>query len=150
MKYIFVVGCAKTGSKLVRSILMTNPRVNILDELHLLEPWWLKQDFARLARKIGPLSDDGNIHKSFEKMSEGKRDESMKCVQSKQRQLKLSMRNVHCLLGRVTIFWCFVFCGLHCIHYNVLFWMLFIYLKIDLIKLWGFLSCHPRRKDDSL
>lgn len=61
MEYIFVVGCAKTGSKLIRQILMTHPDVDILAELHFLVPRWIKKDFVHHAREIGPLAVDRNV-----------------------------------------------------------------------------------------
>ena len=68
MSYVFVVGCAKTGSKLIRQILMTHPDVNLLDELHYLVPRWIKTDFVHAAGRIGPLTCDRNIHELIKLM----------------------------------------------------------------------------------
>ena len=68
MSYVFVVGCAKTGSKLIRRILMTHPEVNLLDELHYLVPRWVKTDFVRAAGRIGPLTQDRNVYRLVELM----------------------------------------------------------------------------------
>ena len=68
MKYIFIVGCAKTGSKLLRRILMTHPDLNLLDELHFLVPRWVKKDFVHHARAFAPLTDSDNLHRLIEFM----------------------------------------------------------------------------------
>jgi hypothetical protein len=47
---VFIVGLARTGSKLYRDILDQNTEIDVLNELHYCVPRWIKKDFRHAAR----------------------------------------------------------------------------------------------------
>ena len=72
MKPIFIVGCARTGSKLHADILNGHSQLNLVDELHYLAPWWLRRDFARAAASAGALKHDNNLSELLDQMYSGR------------------------------------------------------------------------------
>ena len=74
MKPIFIVGCARTGSKLHADILNGHSQLNLVDELHYLAPWWLRRDFARAAASAGALKHDNNLSELLDQMYSGRLD----------------------------------------------------------------------------
>ena len=71
MELIFIVGCMRTGSKIYMSILDYSP-IDIVQEIHFLNPPWLHSDFVRRTQKlVGLLSDDRNLAKLIDLMYSG-------------------------------------------------------------------------------
>jgi hypothetical protein len=68
MRQIFIIGCAKTGSKMIGKVLMASPNLGLLNELHYLVPRWAKKDFVHHAREVGDLKIDANVGKLVELM----------------------------------------------------------------------------------
>lgn len=69
--YVFIVGCARTGSKLHADMLNAHPAINLVDELHFLAPAWVRKDFRRRAAGVGPLTSSVNLGKLVEQMYSG-------------------------------------------------------------------------------
>ena len=68
MRRIFIVSCAKSGSKMIANVLMACPDVAILSELHYRAPRIVRKDVVAHARDIGSLNDDENVRKFVEAM----------------------------------------------------------------------------------
>lgn len=58
MEHIFIVGVARTGSKIYRNVINGCTDIDTLNELHYLSPRWIRQDFRRTVSKAvgSPLS----------------------------------------------------------------------------------------------
>ncbi len=66
--FVFIVGCARTGSKLHADMLNQNSKINLVDELHFLAPRWVRKDFRQQAKLVGCLNSDKNLEHLVEKM----------------------------------------------------------------------------------
>ncbi|MCD6322764.1 MAG: sulfotransferase [Clostridiales bacterium] len=58
MELVFVIGVARTGSKIYRNIINNNTNINILNELHYLSPRWIRKDFITSTRNIIKKSEE--------------------------------------------------------------------------------------------
>lgn len=73
MKPVFVVGCPRTGSKIYMNILRSCSEIDVMPEIHFLQPIWLHRDFVRsVKRNVGDLEKDSNIPKLIDLMYSGK------------------------------------------------------------------------------
>ena len=45
MDFVFIIGIARTGSKIYKNMLNKYSEINILNELHFLSPKWIRKDF---------------------------------------------------------------------------------------------------------
>jgi len=45
--FVLIAGCARTGTKLCRSIINSSDDINVTNELHYLAPWWIRRDVVR-------------------------------------------------------------------------------------------------------
>ncbi len=70
--FIFIVGCARTGSKLHADMLNASSEINLTDELHFLAPRWVRNDFRKQVELVGHLQDNRNLEHLIEKMYTGK------------------------------------------------------------------------------
>lgn len=62
MKPIFVVGAARSGSRIYLNLFNSHSVVDMIEEPHILNPWWLHRDFVRSTRKkIRDLRSDQSI-----------------------------------------------------------------------------------------
>jgi hypothetical protein len=57
---VFIVGCARTGSTLLRQILNRHERLCLASETHFLRRW-SRYGRDRQIAKFGDLSDDANV-----------------------------------------------------------------------------------------
>jgi len=73
MKPVFIIGCQRTGSTMLSNLINRHSNIDILGEVHLIEPFWIHNDFVRTVKnKIGNLQSDENIYKLVNMMSSGK------------------------------------------------------------------------------
>jgi hypothetical protein len=64
MKSVFILGPARTGSKIYMNILNEHTSIDIMPELHFLSPFWIRKDFVSTVKKsVGDLNLDANIPK---------------------------------------------------------------------------------------
>lgn len=62
MQYVFIIGIARTGSKIYKNILNEWSDIHVSNELHFLFPPWIMKDFRTYVdEKIGNLKIDSNI-----------------------------------------------------------------------------------------
>lgn len=62
---IFIVGLPRSGSTLLHNIIVMNPRIFRLAEMHFLSPW--RKDFRYFVRKyVGDLSFEKNVEKMID------------------------------------------------------------------------------------
>lgn len=62
MKFVFIIGVARTGSKIYRNIINNNTNMNILNELHYISPRWIRKDFISSTKDIrGRCKASGDI-----------------------------------------------------------------------------------------
>ena len=67
MKPIFIIGCQRTGSTLLSSILNQFSEIDIMYEMHMLEPSWIHKDLSYwIKKKVGDFRNDDNIPKLIE------------------------------------------------------------------------------------
>ncbi len=68
--YIFIVGCARTGTTLLRQILSLSPRVCIAPETHFIRRFtW---SVGRRTKNWGDLGDDSNLDRMIDFMYSGR------------------------------------------------------------------------------
>ena len=61
-QFVFIVGIARTGSKIYLSMIKRNTDIDIVNELHYLTPWWVRSDFVSKAeRQYGGLGTDQQV-----------------------------------------------------------------------------------------
>jgi len=69
MDFVFILGIARTGSKIYQNILNTESEINIMMELHFLAPRLIRKDFRfTVEKKIRDLKVDSNIPKLIDLM----------------------------------------------------------------------------------
>lgn len=51
MELVFIIGVARTGSKIYRNIINNNTDINILNEMHYISPRWIRKDFIHSTKK---------------------------------------------------------------------------------------------------
>jgi len=72
IKPVFIVGCARTGSKIYKNIINEFSPIDIMHELHFLAPSWIRKDFvSKVKENIGDLEKDSNIPKLIDLMYSG-------------------------------------------------------------------------------
>ena len=66
---VFILGCARTGSKIYMKIINDYSTINITPELHFLTPFWIHKDFVSSVKEnIRDLEKDSNIPKLIDFM----------------------------------------------------------------------------------
>ena len=69
MKPVFIVGAPRSGSRIYLSLFNTHTEINMIEEPHLLNPWWLHPDFARTTRRrVGDLKIEVNVDRMLDLM----------------------------------------------------------------------------------
>ncbi len=73
MKYVFIVGLPRTGTKLVRNVLQSSRHAHcrISPEIWFFGDLF-RSGLRRIIRKCGDMSDDRNVHKFLEYLYSGK------------------------------------------------------------------------------
>lgn len=72
MKKVFIIGTARTGSKIYKNLLSNYSDINISGEIHLLEPAWLRKDLKGIIKKkVGSLESDSNVNQLLELLYSG-------------------------------------------------------------------------------
>jgi len=51
MEFVFIIGIARTGSKIYKNILNEYSEINVLNEMHFLAPRWVRKDFRYYFKK---------------------------------------------------------------------------------------------------
>lgn len=65
---IFIIGCGRTGSKLILQVLNSHPEIGMGSQLHLINPWhrFKHSGLITKLKKIGDLNDDENALKAID------------------------------------------------------------------------------------
>ena len=72
VKAIFVVGAARSGSRIYLNMLNMHTNIDMIEEPHILNPRWLHPDFVRSTkRKVKDLRIDKNVDKLVDLMFKG-------------------------------------------------------------------------------
>ena len=62
MNPVFIIGCQRTGTTMLASILNLYSEIDIMPEMHILAPFWLHKDFVyKINKTVGDLQKDENI-----------------------------------------------------------------------------------------
>lgn len=73
MEFVFIIGIARTGSKIYKNILNEHSEINILNELHFLAPRWIRKDFRYyFKRYFGNINSKNDVSKLIDIMYSGK------------------------------------------------------------------------------
>ncbi|NVL90280.1 MAG: sulfotransferase [Desulfobacterales bacterium] len=73
LRPVFIIGCPRTGSKMCMYVLNQCSNIDIMHEIHFLDPPWLHKDFVCTVKKeVGDLRKDSNIAKLIDLMYSGK------------------------------------------------------------------------------
>jgi len=58
-KLVFIIGIARTGSKIYLNMLRNNTDIDVVNELHYLAPWWVRDDFLKTTQeRFGSLNTE--------------------------------------------------------------------------------------------
>ena len=72
MEFVFIIGIARTGSKIYVNILNEYSEYNVLSELHFLAPRWIRKDFRYYFKKyLGDIKTKNNVLKLIDLMYSG-------------------------------------------------------------------------------
>ena len=72
MEYTFIVGIARTGSKIYMSGLNRFSDIDIVGEMHYLAPWYIRKDAIRALRlEEAPLTTPSRIEEAVDNMYSG-------------------------------------------------------------------------------
>jgi len=52
MEKVFIIGVSRTASKTYQSAINNYSKIDIINEMHFITPFWLKRDFIRKAKEI--------------------------------------------------------------------------------------------------
>jgi len=70
---VFIVGGSRTGSEMLKTMLSISPKLDFVDEIFLLCPWWLHSDLDRnIRRHVGDLAEAGALDRLMNLMYSGK------------------------------------------------------------------------------
>jgi hypothetical protein len=70
---VFIVGGSRTGSEMLKTMLSLSPKLDFVDEIFLLCPWWLHSDLRRsIKRHVGDLAEAGALDRLMDLMYSGK------------------------------------------------------------------------------
>lgn len=73
MEYVFIIGVARTGSKIYMNILNQNSDINILTELNFFAPRWIRKDFRYYVKKyLKNIKTKTDVFKLTDLMYSGK------------------------------------------------------------------------------
>jgi hypothetical protein len=73
MTYVFIIGIARTGSKIYMSALNQFSDIDIVNEMHYLAPWYVRKDATRSLRlRSEPLTSPARVERAVELMFSGK------------------------------------------------------------------------------
>jgi hypothetical protein len=72
MEFVFIIGIARTGSKIYMNILNKHSEIDVLTELHFLAPRWVRKDFRYYVKKnIGNINTKNDVLKLMNLMYSG-------------------------------------------------------------------------------
>ena len=72
MKPVFIIGAARSGSRIYLSLFNFHTEIDMIEEPHIFNPRWLRPDFVRSTkRKLSDLKSDKNIDKLMDLMCSG-------------------------------------------------------------------------------
>ncbi len=64
MEPVFIIGAARSGSRIYLSLFNQHTDICMIEEPHIINPWWLHPDFSRSIKShVGDLTKDQNIDK---------------------------------------------------------------------------------------
>jgi hypothetical protein len=73
MEFLFIVGVARTGSKIYTNILNEYSQINVTSELHFLCPRWIRKDFRyHLRKSVGYIDSPNKVRDLINLMYSGK------------------------------------------------------------------------------
>jgi hypothetical protein len=73
MDFVFIVGVARTGSKIYMSIVNRFSDIDVVGEMHFLAPWYVRNDAVRtLGLERNPPFRDGDAERIVEAMYSGR------------------------------------------------------------------------------
>ena len=72
MDFVFIIGIARTGSKIYRNILNEYSEINVLNEMHFLAPRWVRKDFRYYFKKyLGDIKTKTDVSNLIDLMYSG-------------------------------------------------------------------------------
>ena len=72
MKFVFIIGIARTGSKVYMNIITNHSDINILSEMHYLAPRWIRKDFVHNYNQDNKKPKEKKIEDLIELIYSGK------------------------------------------------------------------------------
>lgn len=72
MEFVFIIGVARTGSKIYKNILNEFSKINIMNEMLFLAPRWVRKDFRYYTKKyIGDIKTKSDVTNLIDLMYSG-------------------------------------------------------------------------------